>query len=178
MSAKSLHHSGMTGFITWAIWVIWVEMVVLLINSPLSQASCLCNLLEIFQSALRPSHHRRYHWGMWLEEGELGDFRMEMVFDIQSILRFHLCSQGIPRMTCCHPKLRTMRLALSLELGKRMLVWAFHLMVPLALVVLSTLYAWMGLGRCFKGKFTLVRRPMLMKFLVDPQSMRAVVLTI
>ena len=59
-----------------------------------------------------------------------------------------------------------------------MSVWAFHPMVPLILAVPSTLYAQMGLGRCCKGKFALDRRPMSMKFLVAPQSMRAVVLTI
>ena len=59
-----------------------------------------------------------------------------------------------------------------------MSVWAFHPMVPLTLVVPSTLYAWMGLESCCKGKFALDKRPMLMKFLVAPQSMRAVVSTI
>ena len=138
---KSLHHSSMTGSVTGAVWTIWVDMVVLLINSPLNHASCLCNLLEIFQSTSRPSHLKRYHWGMWLKGGELGDFGMETVFNIQSILGFHLCSQGISRMTCCHPRLRAIRLVASLKFGKRMLVWAFHLIVPLALVVLLTLYA-------------------------------------
>ena len=115
---KSLHHSNMTGSVT------WVDIVVLLINSPFSQACCLCNLLEIFQSALRPSHHKRYCWGIYLEGRELGDFGMETVFDIQSILGFHLHSQGIPRMICCPSKLRTVRSALSLELENKMLVWA------------------------------------------------------
>ena len=48
-------------------------------------------------------------------------------------------------------------------------------MVSLTLAVPSTLYVWMGLGRCCRGKFALDRRPMLMKFLVVPESMRAVV---
>ena len=100
---------------------------------------------------------------------------METVFDIQSILGFHLCNQGIPKMICCCPRLRTIRLMLSLMQEKRMSVWAFHPMVPLTLAVLSTLYAWMGWGRCCKGKFALDRRPMSMKFPVAPQSMRAVV---
>ena len=103
---------------------------------------------------------------------------METVFDIQSILGFHLCNQGIPKITCCRPRLRTIRLVVSLEQEKRISVWAFHLMVPLMLAVLSTLYARIGLGRHFRGKFALDRRPMSMKFLVAPQSMRAVVLTI
>ena len=57
-------------------------------------------------------------------------------------------------------------------------MWAFHPMVPLTLVVPSMLYAWMGLGRCCKGKFALDRRPMSMKFPAAPQSMRAVVLMV
>ena len=101
-----------------------------------------------------------------------------MVFDNQSILGFHLCSQGIPKITCCRPRLRTMRSVLSLDWKKRMSVWAFHLMVPLTFAVPSTLYAQMGLERCCRGKFALDKRPMLMKFPVAPQSMRVVVLTI
>ena len=100
---------------------------------------------------------------------------METVFVNQSILGFHLHSQGIPKITCCCSKLRTMRLVFSLDLEKRMSVWAFHLMVPLAFVVPSTLYARMGLGRHCKGKFALDKRPMSMKFPVALQSMRAVV---
>ena len=103
---------------------------------------------------------------------------MEMVFAIQSILGFHLCNHGIPRITCCRPRLRTMRLVFSLEWEKRMSVWAFHRMVPLTFAVPSTLYARMGLGRHCRGKFALDSRPMSMKFPVAPQSMRAVVSTI
>ena len=66
---------------------------------------------------------------------------MEMVLVNQLILGFHLHNQGIPKITCCQPRLRTMRLMFSLDWKKRMSVWAFHLMVPLAFVVLSTLYA-------------------------------------
>ena len=66
---------------------------------------------------------------------------METVFGNQSILGFHLCNQGIPKITCCWPRLRTMRLVLSLDWEKRMSVWAFHLMVPLTFAVPSTLYA-------------------------------------
>ena len=80
-----------------------MEMVVLLIDSPLSQASCLSNLLEIFWSTSRPSHHRGYYWGMCLKEGDLGNLGMETVFDFKSILVFHLSSQGIPNMTCVTP---------------------------------------------------------------------------
>ena len=103
---------------------------------------------------------------------------METVFANQSILGFHLRNHGIPRITCCHPRLRTMRSVFSLEWEKRMSVWAFHRIVPLTFTVPSTLYAQMGLGRRCKGKFALDRRPMSMKFPVAPQSMKAVVSTI
>ena len=66
----------------------------------------------------------------------------------------------------------------SLVCEKRMSVWAFHLIVPLALAIPSTLYARIGLGNRCSGKLALDRSPMLMKFPVAPQSMRAVVLTI
>ena len=103
---------------------------------------------------------------------------MEMVFANQSILGFHLHIQGIPKITCCRPRLRTIRSVFSLDWEKRMSVWAFHLMVPLTFAVPSTLYTQMGLGRCCKGKFALDKRLMSMKFPVAPQSMRAVVSTI
>ena len=63
----------------------------------------------------------------------------------------------------------------SLDFEKRMSVQAFHLMVPLTLVVPSTLYAWIGLGSRCNGKLALDRRPMSMKFPVALQLMRAVV---
>ena len=47
-SAKSSHHSGMTGSVDRVAWAIWVEMVVLLICSPFSQACHLFSLREIF----------------------------------------------------------------------------------------------------------------------------------
>ena len=100
---------------------------------------------------------------------------MEIVFPNQSILGFHLCSQGIPKITCCRPRLRSMRSMFSLDWEKRMSVWAFHLMVPLTFAVPSTLYTWIGLGRYCRGKFALDKRPMSMKFPVAPQSIRVVV---
>ena len=100
---------------------------------------------------------------------------METVLDNQSILGFYLCSQGIPKITCCLPRLRTIRLVFSLDWEKRMSVWAFHLMVPLTFAVPFTLYAQMGLGRHCRGKFALDKRPMLMKFPVALQSMRVVI---
>ena len=103
---------------------------------------------------------------------------MEMVLDNQLILGFHWCNQGIPKITCCQPRLRTMRSVLSLDWEKRMSVWAFHLIVPLMFAVPSTLYAQMGLGRRCRRKFALDKRLMLMKFPVALQSMRTVVSTI
>ena len=66
---------------------------------------------------------------------------METVFDNQSILGFHLHNQGIPKITCCWPRLRTIRSVLFLDWEKRMSVQAFHLIVPLLFIVPSTLYA-------------------------------------
>ena len=45
---KIFHHLGMSDSVAWVVCVIWVEMVVLLIDSPFSQASHLCSLFEIF----------------------------------------------------------------------------------------------------------------------------------
>ena len=149
--------------------------MVLLICSPFSHACRLSSLREIFQSASKPSHLRRYCWGIYSGGGEVGDLGMETVFINQSILGFHLHNQGIPKITCCCPRLRTMRSVFSLDWEKRMSVWAFHLMVPLAFVVPSTLYTQMGLGRRCRGKFALDKRPMSMKFPVALQSMRVVV---
>ena len=103
---------------------------------------------------------------------------METVLDNQSILGFHLRSQGIPKITCCWPRLRTIRSVFSLDCENRISVWAFHLIVSLMFAVPSTLYARMGLGRRCRGKFALDKRPMSIKFPVVPQSMRAVVLMI
>ena len=100
---------------------------------------------------------------------------METVYAVQSILGFHFHKQGIPKIICWRPRLRTIRSVVSLVFEKRMLVRAFHPIVPLALAVPSTLYAWIGLGSHCNGKLAFDRRPMSMKFPVAPQSMRAVV---
>ena len=60
----------------------------------------------------------------------------------------------------------------------RILVWAFHRMVPLALVVPSTLLAMMGLGIFSRGNSRRQRRLTSMKFSIAPQLTRAVVLII
>ena len=103
---------------------------------------------------------------------------METVLVVQLIVGFHLHNQGIPKITCWRPRLRTIRSVVSLVCEKRISVQAFHLMVPLAFAVLSTLYARIGLGSRCNGKWAFDRRLMLMKFPVAPQSMRAVVTTI
>ena len=103
---------------------------------------------------------------------------METVLVIQLIVGFHLHSQGIPKITCCRPRLRTIRLVVSLLREKRISVWAFHPMVPLALAVPSTLYAQISLDSRCNGKLALDKRPMSMKFPVALQSIRAVVSTI
>ena len=103
---------------------------------------------------------------------------METVFIDQLILGFHFRNQGIPKIICWRPRLRIIRSVVSLVCEKRMSVWAFHLIVPLALAVPSTLYARIGLGSRCSGKSALDRRPISMKFPVAPQSMRAVVSTI
>ena len=66
----------------------------------------------------------------------------------------------------------------SLVCEKRISVQAFHLIVPLALAVPSTLYARIGLGSRCSGKLALDKSPMSMKFPVALQSMRVVVSTI
>ena len=71
-----------------------------------------------------------------------------------------------------------MSLSFSILSLNRISVWAFHRMVPLALVVPSTLLAMMGLGSFSRGNLRRQRRLMSMKFPVAPQSTRAVVSTI
>ena len=100
------------------------------------------------------------------------------MFLFQSMVGFHFFSQGIPRMICLHTRLRTMSLSFSILSLNRISVWAFHQMVPLALVVPSMLLAMMNLGRFSRGNSRRQRRPTSMKFLVAPQSTRVVVLTI
>ena len=102
------------------------------------------------------------------------------MFLLQSMVGFHFFSQGIPRMICFCPRLRTISLSFSILSLNRILVWAFHQMVPLALVVPLMLLAMMGLGSFFKGNLRprRQRRPTSMKFPVAPQLMRAVVLMI
>ena len=100
------------------------------------------------------------------------------VFLLQLMVGFHFFSQGIPRMICFCPRLRTISLSFSVLSLNRISVWAFHQMVPLALVVPSTLLAIMGLGSFSKGNSRRQRRLTSMKFPVAPQLTRAVVLTI
>ena len=101
-----------------------------------------------------------------------------IVFLFQLMAGFHFFSQGIPRMICLRLRLRTMSLSFSVLSLNRTLVWAFHQMVPLALVVPLMLLAIMGLGSFSRGNSRRQRRPTSIKFLVAPQSTRAVVLMI
>ena len=78
-------------------------------------------------------------------------------------------------MICFYPRLRTISLSFSILSLNRMSVWAFHQMVPLSLVVPSTLLVMMDLESFSKGNLRRQRRPTSMKFPVAPQSMRAVV---
>ena len=94
---------------------------------------------------------------------------------LQSMVGFHFFSQGIPSMICFYPRLRTISLSFSILSLNRMSVWAFHQMVPLPLVVPSTLLVVMDLESFSKGNLRRQRRPTSMKFPVAPQSMRAVV---
>ena len=71
-----------------------------------------------------------------------------------------------------------MSLSFSILPLNRTLVWAFYWMVPLVLVVPSTLLAMMGLGSFSRGNSRRQRRPTSIKFPVAPQLTRAVVLTI
>ena len=71
-----------------------------------------------------------------------------------------------------------MSLSFSVLSLNRILVWAFHQMVPLALAVPSTLLAMMGLGSFSRGNLRRHRRLTSMKFPVAPQSTRVVVSTI
>ena len=100
------------------------------------------------------------------------------MFLFQSMVGLHFFSQGIPRMICFHLRLRTISLTFFILSLNRILVWAFHQMVPLALAVPSMLLAMMDLGSFSRGNSRRQRRPTSMKFLVAPQLTRAVVSTI
>ena len=102
---------------------------------------------------------------------------MVRVLAFQSIWGFHFQSQGIPRITCQHPRFKTMRSIASWTWGKMISVWAFHWMAPLVLVP-STLYAKMGWGWHLRGKLAWVSSPRSVRFPVAPQSMTVVVLMI
>ena len=91
---------------------------------------------------------------------------------------FHFFSQGIPRMICLCPRLRTISLSFSILSLNRTSVWAFHQMVPLALAVPSTLLAMMGLDSFSRGNSRRQRRLTSIKFPVAPQLTRVVVSTI
>ena len=132
--------------------------------------------LLIFASALMPSHHTR--WGkkaVSVARVCLGNATM---FFLQSMVGFHFFNQGMPRMTCRFPRLRTISLSFSILSFNRMLAWAFHRMVPLVSAVPSTLLVMIGWGSFSKGNLRRQRKPTSMKFPVALPLMRAVVLTV
>ena len=114
-------------------------------------------------------------WGGEVVSVARGFLGSVIVFLFQSMVGFHFFSQGIPRMICLCPRLRTMSLSFSVLSLNRILVWAFHQMVPLALVVPLTLLAMMGLGSFSRGNSRRQRRLTSMKFPVAPQLTRVVV---
>lgn len=97
---------------------------------------------------------------------------------LQLTCGFHFHSQGISRITCCHPRFRTMRSRVSWMLAIWSSTEVFHHMAPLVLVVLSTLYARIGQESHWRGKLAWVRSPRLMKFPVALQFTTVVVLMV
>ena len=178
MSEKSEHQSGISVSEKALCWAIWVEMVILLMDLFSFHSSHFLSCLLIFALASMPSQHTRYCWGRKVVSVVRGSSGSATVFFLQSMVGFHFFSQGIPRMICFHPRLRTMSLSFSVFCLNRMLVWAFHWMVSLALVIPSILLAMMGWGSFSRGNLRRQRRPTSMKFLNAPRSMRAVVLMV
>ena len=153
-------------------------MVILLIDLFSFHSLHFLRRLLILASASMPSQHTRYCWDNKVVSVVRGHSGSTTMFFLQSMVGFHFFSQGIPRMICFRPRLRTISLNFSILSLNRMLVWAFHQMVPLALVVPSMFLAMMGLGSFSRGNLRRQRRPTSMKFPVAPQSTRAVVLMI
>ena len=152
-----------------------------------SQASLFLKRRAVLRSASILNHRRIYLWGTResVQEGRhsrggaasplpiiLG---MEISLLIQSMLGFHFLSQGIPRMICFHPRFRIMSLMFSRCLGNKRLTLVSHMMLPLELVVPSTLYALTCLSSFFRGNLARATSSGSMKLPVAPQSMMAVV---
>ena len=105
----------------------------------------------VFKSASISNHRNKYLCGMvdFASEGRhsrrgtvslpLIPQGMVRVLASQLISGFHFHNQGIPRITCLHPKLSTISRIFSFQEVKRMSTWVSHMMFPLELVVLSTL---------------------------------------
>ena len=143
---------------------ICVKMVILLMDSFSFHCLHFLRHLLILASASMPSQHTRYHWGKKLFSVIWGSSSSTIMFFLQSMVGFHFFSQGISRMICFHPRLRTISLSFSIFSLNKMLVWAFHWMVPLELAVLLMLLAMMGWRYFSRGNSRRQRRPISMKF--------------
>ena len=177
-SEKLVHQSGTGVSEGMLCWAIWVEMVILLMDSFSFHNLHFLRCLLILVSASMPSQCMRYHWGTEVVSVARGFSGNVIVFLFQSMAGFHFFSQGIPRMICRRPRLRTMSLSFSILSLNRISVWAFYRMVPLVLVVPLMLLVIMGLGSFSRGNLRRQRRQTSIKFPVAPQSTRAVVSTI
>ena len=130
-------------------------------------------------SESHPSHRSKYRWEVKsLSLFGVGNLSKERVLLFQSMWGFLDFSQGIPRIICLHPRLTTIRSRSSEPCGNIMRVWAFQRIVPRWLGVPSTLKALIGWGSLFRGKLARHSSPRSMKFLVAPESTRAVVSTV
>ena len=127
-------------------------------------------------SESHPSHRSRYCWEVKsLSLFGVRDLGKERVLLFQSMRGFLDFIQGIPKIICLCPRLTTMS-SKSLEpCGKTMRVWAFQRIVPCQLGVPSMLKALIGCGNFFRGKLASESSLRSMKFLVAPESTRAVV---
>ena len=141
----------------------------------------------VLRSASTPNHHKMYLWGTResVSEGRhsqggtmsllLISLGMEIHLLIQLMTGFHFLSQGMPKMICLHPRFRIISLTFSRCLGNRRSTLVSQTMLPLELVVPSTLYALTGLSSFFMGNLANPTSSGSMKLPVAPESMMAVV---
>ena len=184
-SSKSLHHSGSMVSVSLVFWAIWVKMVTFPIVSPESQASLLLSHRAVLRSASIPSHRRMYLWGIResVQEGRHSrggttsllpiSLGMEICLLTQSMTGFHFLSQGMPKMICFHPRFKTISLTFSRCLGNWRSTLVFQIMLPLELVIPSTLYALTCLSSFFMGNSASATSSGSMKLPVAPQLMMA-----
>ena len=89
--------------------------------------------------------------------------------------RVPFLSQGMPKIICFRPRFRTISLMFFQCLGNQRLTSVSQTMLPLELVVLSTLYALTCLSSFFRGNLASAMSSGLMKLPVVSQLMMAVV---